>query len=275
MTNIDNWEVANFKSLVELNINNANSVPIAYGCTSLTTVNLNDNVTKLGNTPTYQFSGCSALETIKLPSSLEEICASTFINTGLKEITIPANVKNIGRHAFYNCSQLESVVFEENSQLETICAYAFSDCTSLKTITIPANVKEIEFNAFYNCYNLEKVTFEEKLQLTTISEYAFYNCKLNFVDFTPIENLTTIKEYAFGSNNISGIYLPKTIKVIENKENNIFYSQYVFFEGTETEWQQVSNLNPYWQNTVIYNVETVEKVNGYFLVNGTDIYYIS
>lgn len=450
MTNIDNWEVANFKSLVELNINNANSAPVAYGCTSLTTVNLNENITKLGNTPSYQFSGCSSLETIKLPSSLEEICSYTFRNTGLKEITIPANVKSIGQeaffdcyslttvkfeensqlttiginafyhtnidgliipdsvrtiqthaftinsgmvyipdtvevieggafdgsnghatfyckhkqkpngweegwastyfaivwgiddiysdenfayaifgdeavvckysgdatevdipdsivvdnkvynvtriyestfkysnitkvtvsasikeigcNAFYNCSQLESVVFEENSQLETICAYAFSNCTSLKMITIPANVKEIESFAFYNCYNLEKVTFEENLQLTTISGYAFYNCKLNFVDFTPIKNLTTIKEYALGSNNISGVYLPKTIKVVED---NNFGSQYLFFEGTEAEWQQVSNLSPYWPNTIIYNVETVEKVNGYFLVNGTDIYYIS
>lgn len=46
--------------------------------------------------PSYvSFSNCTSLETIELPSSLVKISYQSFYNTGLKEITIPANVREI------------------------------------------------------------------------------------------------------------------------------------------------------------------------------------
>ena len=41
------------------------------------------------------FSNCTSLETIELPSSLVKMSYQSLYNTGLKEITIPANVREI------------------------------------------------------------------------------------------------------------------------------------------------------------------------------------
>ena len=61
-----------------------------YQCSSLTSVVIGDNVTKIGNNA---FNACS----------------------GLAEITIPKNMEYIGRSAFYNCSGLTSLTFEDTS----------------------------------------------------------------------------------------------------------------------------------------------------------------
>ena len=47
-------------------------------------------------TPRYvSFSNCTNLETIELPNSLVILSYQSFFNTGLKEITIPINVREI------------------------------------------------------------------------------------------------------------------------------------------------------------------------------------
>ena len=61
------------------------------------------------------FTGCSSLETIKIPTGI------TSIENG----------------AFLNCTSLKEVIFEENSQLISIGASAFKKCIKLKSIEIP------------------------------------------------------------------------------------------------------------------------------------------
>ena len=60
--------------------------------------------------------------------------------TSLTSITIPDSVTSIGDRAFNNCSSLTSVIFAENSKLESIGAYAFRYCTSLTGLEIPNSV---------------------------------------------------------------------------------------------------------------------------------------
>jgi len=68
--------------------------------------------------------------------------------TGLTIVTIPANVKTIGRGAFGGCG-LESVTITEG--VTTIGDSAFIMCMNLVSITIPASVKAIEDDAFAIC----------------------------------------------------------------------------------------------------------------------------
>lgn len=55
------------------------------------------------------FLGCAALETIRLPESLEIIEQEAFVNTAIHSITIPASVKAVERSAFWLCEDLEQV----------------------------------------------------------------------------------------------------------------------------------------------------------------------
>lgn len=54
------------------------------------------------------------MKKIRLPEELEKIGGHCFSFSGLKEIVLPANVKEVGAYAFDNCKQLESVWLNEN-----------------------------------------------------------------------------------------------------------------------------------------------------------------
>ena len=152
-----------------------------YNCTNLTEVDLS-NVQTLENIRENAFSDCSSLSTVKLPmkGKLKSIDTNAFgflegVAPQIREIMIPASVKEIRGHVFNGCKQLENVEFAEDSELETIYWNAF-DSTSLKKITIPASVKTIEFDAFGRCEQLKSVTFAPGSQLKKVDTNAFVDC---------------------------------------------------------------------------------------------------
>ncbi|MBQ8395113.1 MAG: leucine-rich repeat protein [Clostridia bacterium] len=78
----------------------------------------------------------------------------------ITEIVIPDCITRLGNYAFYECSNLKSVIFGENSQLTSIGDYAFQYCNSLKEIVIPDGVTSIGKYAFFECSSLTTITFE-------------------------------------------------------------------------------------------------------------------
>ncbi|MBE5941630.1 MAG: leucine-rich repeat domain-containing protein [Lachnospiraceae bacterium] len=90
----------------------------------------------------------------------------------LKSIKMGANIKTIGKKAFYGCKKLTSVTIGKN--VTVIGESAFQNCTSLKKITIPAGVITIGKKAFYGCKKLSTVKMGKNVQ--TIGNSAFQNC---------------------------------------------------------------------------------------------------
>lgn len=97
------------------------------------------------------------------------------------DVTIPATVAyngmtyrvtSIGEHAFYNCSNLASIVIPEG--VTSIRDYAFYDCSSLTSIVIPKGLTSIGNSAFHDCSSLASITLPESL--TSIGEHAFSFC---------------------------------------------------------------------------------------------------
>lgn len=86
-------------------------------------------------------------------------------NKTITSISIGSNLKKIGAYAFIECSALETVLFDEESQLLSVSEYAFAHCISLTSITIPASVKAIGYGVFNTCTLLQSVIFEEGSQL--------------------------------------------------------------------------------------------------------------
>ena len=82
--------------------------------------------------------------------------------------------------------------------------YAFYGCTNLKRVVILNGVTVIGSNAFNGCSNLEYIKFPQSL--ITVSSYALGGCsKLESVD---LQNVTFFADNAFNS-----ALLLKTLKV--------------------------------------------------------------
>ena len=118
-------------------------------------------------------------------------------------VTIPAKVtngnttytvKSIANDAFRGCAGLASVIFADQSNVETIGGSAFYGCNNLSSISIPGSVKTIEGNAFRECVNLTSITIPNSV--TSIKGGAFYRCS-GLTSITIPNSVTSIASQAF------------------------------------------------------------------------------
>ena len=82
------------------------------------------------------------------------------------------SVTSIGKKAFENCDNLQSVTIPNS--VTTIGIQAFDGCFSLQSVTIPNSVTSIGYHAFSGCSSLQSVTIPNSV--TTIGNSAFRNC---------------------------------------------------------------------------------------------------
>ena len=153
------------------------------------TVIISDGVTNIGQ---LAFAGCSSLEEIHFPNSLEHIRGGAFEGcSSLKEVTIPNSVTTIEHVPFAGCSSLteinvdagnndyssvDGVLFNKDQttlveypggkqggytipgSVATIGEFSFWGCSNLSEVTIPNSVKTIEYGAFAGCIDLTEIT---------------------------------------------------------------------------------------------------------------------
>ena len=166
----------------------------------------------------YCFQNCTALKSIKLPSTLKKIGNNAFYNSGISSIEIPDSVTEIGVAAFGNCSSLVSVKLP--STLKKIGNRAFADCRLLESIVIPEGVVEIGTDAFRECNKLKAVVLPSTLK--TIGDVAFGGCYALESIVLP-EGLEKIGKDAFRNDyNITGHFVIPT-SVTEIGENAFNY----------------------------------------------------
>lgn len=89
---------------------------------------------------------------------------------GCTAITIPANVKTIGKMCFAS-TDVEEVILPK--EIKCIESKAFADCFNLKKINFPEGLETIKDRAFMNCGSLVEVILPTTL--TKIGDYAFHN----------------------------------------------------------------------------------------------------
>ena len=93
----------------------------------------------------------------------------------LKCIYIPKTVKSIKENVFAMCTNLESVIIPEDSNLTELGPCTFAECIHLKSIVIPSKVKKIEACTFLGCSMLDSVTLGQNTE--SIEKEAFSGCK--------------------------------------------------------------------------------------------------
>lgn len=197
----------------------------------LKTLVIEDGIEKLGN---YSFRSCAELESLTLPSTLKDtgndvfhlcqklnnvtlpngleyIRSRAFSNTNLSTITIPNTVTLIDANAFSSDSNLESVIFEETSQVASIGANAFSSC-KLSSIDIPNSVTSIGSGCFSTNFELTAITLSENI--TEIDDTTFARCTA-LTGVTIPNGVTRIGGRVFsGCTAMSEINLPSSITTI-------------------------------------------------------------
>ena len=188
-------------------------------CTSLKKVILGDNVKEIyGEGPfSGAFSGCTALESVKIPAGVISIRPGAFYRCtsltnidvpndnkyysslegilfnkdkteilcyplGKTELTysIPNGITSIGDYAFYACNALKSVTIPYG--VTSIGISAFGRCTSITNATIPDSVTHIGWGAFDGCTSLTSITIPDGVTSIddTFSGTAYYNDESNW-----------------------------------------------------------------------------------------------
>ena len=157
--------------------------------------------------------------------------------TKMSDVTIPASVEIIGRHAFSSCIGLESISFADDTHLTTIGEGAFAGCNNLKqkSLTIPGSVTSIGESAFDGCSSLETITLSNSTsddeitigndafrtgELTTLNIYRKFsgnlfkrNESLKTVNINC--NITSIANNAFeGCSGLTTITMPASVTSI-------------------------------------------------------------
>lgn len=102
------------------------------------------------------------------------------IYLGIKKITLPDNIVEIGKSAF-NYMQLEEINLPKS--LRKLNIYSFANCHWLKVdpLIIPEGVLEIPSQCFANCQSFSELILPSTLK--TISDLAFYNTRMKSIMF--------------------------------------------------------------------------------------------
>lgn len=179
------------------------------GCQGLQTVLINGTITEWGEETFMDCTGISQIQigapNVSPAKQIEKIGDRAFMNcTGLTTSGSVAirtvasvwgkecfagcsNLPNVGvtsevrsavteiqDRAFYGCTKLTALLTSQYSGLQTIGAYAFSECDTLKQPSVPAGVTSIGEGCFMNCDNLTYVSFYCGLE--EYPKYCFKNC---------------------------------------------------------------------------------------------------
>jgi hypothetical protein len=206
-----------------------------YRCRYLVTVTFaaDSLLTSIGDSAFYV---CTSLTSVTIPAGVTNVGNSAFSTcTSLTSITIPAGVTTIGNNAF-EFSGLETIIFAENSQLQTIGNATFNACESLISVTIPANVTIIGVDAFSTCTSLTSITFPAGL--TEISDSAFYDCA-SLTSITIPASVTNVGSGTFSNCTILAGITVEPANANYLSEGGVLYNKtktvIVAFPGNKTE----------------------------------------
>lgn len=169
------------------------------------------------------------IQRVICPDSVKEIGKAAFNNCSqLQEIRLSPELKTIGDNAFFSCTQLRSIVIPQET---SIGRGTFKGCAKLadgqgwiivnralfdyfgdsNQVNIPEEVAVISTNAFEAFSNIENISIPESV--IQIEERAFRNCRA-LKKVVIAEGLEVIGEHAFEGCKITAISFPTSLRNI-------------------------------------------------------------
>ena len=133
----------------------------------ITSITIDYGVTSIG---TSAFTGCSNIQQIKIPDSVEHIDPYAFsFCKGLHTVQLPSSLTLISEELFAECDNLRNLSIPDT--VTEIGANAFLRCTAFILEKLPAGIKSIGDAAFANCGNIESLALPGTLE--SIGNAAF------------------------------------------------------------------------------------------------------
>ncbi|MCI7494108.1 MAG: leucine-rich repeat protein [Ruminococcus sp.] len=163
--------------------------------------------------------------------------------------TIPMGVTSIGEGAFSYCDNLTNVIIPES--VTSIGNSAFDVCMNLTSITIPESVTNIEDDAFRYCMNLTEIMVASNNPSYTSEDGILFDKSMGTLLECPAGKsgvytipigVTNIGDRAFQyCENLENIIIPDSVTSIgEYTFSNCDNLTDIYYNGTETEWNQIS-----------------------------------
>ena len=170
-------------------------------------------------------------------SNLDECYIDGLLDTSINDLVIPEGVTEIDQYAFTDKRNIEKVTFPKT--LKKIASFAFYDCTNIFSIVINSEVTLVN-NCFYNCHKLLEVYdlgnnnitlpatntsygrlgMYSKVVHTSIDEESIYDIDQDGFVFTKLDNINYLVGYKGSSNEI----------VLPTKNENYKIYQYAFYD---------------------------------------------
>ena len=186
---------------------------IGYGafnnCKDLSGINLPSGIERIAG---YSFENTKYLNNIKPDEYgckyVDNILLSSE-NNGSSIIRIKAGTRVIGAQAFENRNDIEEVYIPKS--VETICAEAFFQCSNLRKVDFEDGIKlrEIHYFTFVGCVKMENIDLPNSL--TAIYAYSFGDC--SFTKIKIPENVEYLDSFAIREcYSLKEIELPERLK---------------------------------------------------------------
>ena len=159
--------------------------------------------------------GCKGkgLKYITIPKTMIQIGA--FANLGCIQLTIPENARS--SNSVFTGKNLKYIAmpknyFNSSGQPYEITADVFKNCSSLQSIYIPESVTSIRDRAFEGCSSLQSINIPNSIN--HIGLYAFKNCS-SLQSISIPNSITSIYSSAFeGCSSLQSINIPESVTSI-------------------------------------------------------------
>ena len=249
-------------------------------CRLLTSITLSDHLTSIGG---WAFYGCDQLTSITIPKTIKEIGENAF-GIGLSKTyytgtiadwckiqfaDLSSNPAYTSRNLYINNEEVRDVVIPNT--IDSISAYAFTNCLSITSVTIPSSITKFDTRTFRGCHSITSIVVQEgntkydsRNNCNAIIETAS-NTLIAATPATIIPNtVTTITSSAFTRcSALKAITIPNSVTSI---------GRYAFSDCIFTKDKFVNNSslsaeeNNYWGAKIVD-----EEINGLLIRNDTAI----
>ena len=148
----------------------------------------------------------------------------TFQNcTALQSIKLPSSITEIGDNAFWRCSSLKEIIIPQ--AVTTLGSCCLIGCSSLTTITIPQKVATIKYGAFASCTNLKEIKVNSSNKnFTSVNGVLFSYDKKTLYSYPagkesaysiPSGTTGLYKWSFYGCSKLTSVTIPSTVNTIE------------------------------------------------------------
>ena len=203
-------------------------------CKKLTSIRIEDSDKPLRMKEGYYrpFHYCDAPKTVYLGRNLIQSEEGTPFEVDVTSVVFGDKVTTINPRMFWGNSKLTSVTIGKG--VKTIGKNAFCDCgndesVSTLTVTLGQNITRIGEDAFHNCEKLKAITLPSSVKI--IEGYAFQSTGLTSIIIPA--SIDSLGDRAFGyCGNLTNIRIENKTTALKMK--NGYYGSFAFSEADKT-----------------------------------------